>query len=473
MSEVILVQGDARHIPLADASVHCIITSPPYFGLRDYSTGTWEGGGPACTHSPADTTHRRGLTSSALGGGKATTGHQQEGYGQQCARCGALRHDQQIGSEALHDCLGWATGQLPCTSCYICTMRTVAKELWRVLRDDGVMFINIGDSYNAAGRHGHGTRIGCKQGTNRASAHGLDTHRPTAPGLKPKDLCMIPARLALALQADGWTLRSDIIWSKTNCMPESVRDRPTRSHEQVFLFSKQGRYFWDAMAIQEKGIAEANRGGCHTVQQLVSHPGAKNDSFGERFQPTGTRNSRSVWTISTESTSCEHFATMPTELVRRCILAGTSEYGVCSACQAPYRRIVERLKGDAPPSYNGSSFTHGKTHDARAPLAAVGQQQRTVALRTTGWVPGCTCDAPRTIAVVFDPFVGSGTVAAVACALGRHGVGLDLSYSYLHDIAIPRIAPTVTQPNLFHLPSRPREQAEIPQLSLYTEEETR
>ena len=385
----LLVQANALHIPLADQSVSCIVTSPPFYGLRDYGTGTWEGGAPACDHSPADTPQRRGIASSMLGGGKATTGHQREGYGQECARCKAVRIDDQLGLEKCHDCNGAFTGD-NCNACYICGMRKVARELWRILRDDGVMFINIGDSYNAAGRNGHGTRIGYKQGTNRASANGQDTHCPTASTLKGKNLLGIPWRLALALQQDGWILRADIIWHKSGPMPESVQDRVTKAHEYVFMFSKQEHYFYDAQAIAEPCSTGDNGSSFTSAYDAATKPGLgqgprrKSEAFGQngrniqatnseserrdlpgtfnnnpKLRPKHTRNARSVWTIATEPTSEAHFATFPTELVRRCILAGTSAHGVCSACGAPWRRVVERESHQARLQWRGANRQNG------------------------------------------------------------------------------------------------------------------
>ena len=162
----------------------------------------------------------------------------------------------------------------------------------------------------------------------------------------------------------------------------------------------------------------------------------------EFFEPVIESRQSSVIKIPTEPTPFAHFATMPTALADRCIRAGTSAYGVCSVCQAPYARILERIKGTVT-SYNGSSFTRGKTHDARAPLAAVGQHARTAAVQTHGWQPTCACPASSPVpATVLDPFTGSSTTLLAARALGRHGVGLDLSWPYLATIARQRLGLT-------------------------------
>ena len=147
-------------------------------------------------------------------------------------------------------------GLEPTPAEYVEQMVAVFREVRRVLRDDGTLWLNIGDSYNAAGQQGHGTRQGYKQQSNRASAIGADSCRPSVDGLKPKDLIGIPWRVAFALQADGWYLRQDIIWHKPNPMPESVRDRCTKAHEYVFLLSKSERYYWDAEAMKEEAVGQ-------------------------------------------------------------------------------------------------------------------------------------------------------------------------------------------------------------------------
>ena len=249
-----ILLGDCRLTmrTLEANSIQTCITSPPYFGLRDYG------------------------------------------------------HDGQIGLEASPDE-------------YVAKMVEVFAEVHRLLRDDGTLWLNLGDSYNAAGRSGHGTRQGAKQGTNRASNIGADNCRPNVDSLKPKDLIGIPWRVAFALQAAGWYLRQDIIWAKPNPMPESVRDRCTKAHEYLFLLSKSPRYYFDVEAIKEPAVTTVKRG-------PALHPDKKftNGNSGlSRHEPTGTRNRRSVWTVPTRGYKGAHFAVFPTELIRPCILAGS------------------------------------------------------------------------------------------------------------------------------------------------------
>lgn len=239
---------------------------------------------------------------------------------------------------------------------YIAAMVEVFRCVRDVLADDGTLWLNLGDSYNAAGRTGHGTRQGFKQGTNRASAEKADNCRPSVETLKPKDLIGIPWRVAFALQADGWYLRQDIIWHKPNPMPESVTDRCTKAHEYMFLLSKSERYFFDSDAIKEQSVTGDIRRpyGSKGAWDLDGRPeeqrpngkprgkGGKNAFRGQghfRSADTGpanregrdmadvgageTRNRRSVWTVPTQPYNGAHFATFPPALIEPCILAGS------------------------------------------------------------------------------------------------------------------------------------------------------
>jgi site-specific DNA-methyltransferase (cytosine-N4-specific) len=175
-------------------------------------------------------------------------------------------------------------------SLYLENLTEIFREVRRVLRDDGTLWLNIGDSYTSGGRT-------WRDSDKKNRARGMDYRAPTPPGLKPKDLIGIPWKIAFALQAAGWYLRSDIIWNKPNCQPESVKDRPTRAHEYVFLFSKSEHYFYRADAVKEPATSSNGN--------------------------TGLRNRRSVWNINTEAFPGAHFATFPPSLVRPAILAGT------------------------------------------------------------------------------------------------------------------------------------------------------
>jgi DNA modification methylase len=377
-----VIKGDARAIPLRDGSVHCVVTSPPYWGLRDYGQGG------------------------------------------------------QLGLEATPDE-------------YLSNMVGVFREVWRVLRDDGTCWVNMGDCYAAGkmGRDDYGDKTSglnnAKQGSGKTgNKHSTPTkQRPAPPGLKPKDLVGMPWRLALALQADGWYLRSDIIWSKPNPMPESVRDRPTKAHEYVFLLSKRGRYFYDADAVREGNHTLINRPGYTSIIGNKSTDKYSDGTKGVRrsdgdtgyINPAG-RNLRDVWHIATQPYPEAHFATYPEKLVEPCIKAGTSQKGVCAACGAPWVRVVEHTGA------NHREQEVIKTQKAMAGINPIhkkdGKNYHHAQRGTNSWRPSCACDAGTVPAIVFDPFGGSGTTAAVALKLGRRAVSLDIGY---HELSKKRV----------------------------------
>lgn len=213
-------------------SVQCVVTSPPYFGLRDYGTATWEGGDTACDHRKNPPAYSDKALAKSTIGAHSNTGHAQEGYKDVCGKCGAKRVDSQIGLEESPEA-------------YVAKLVEVFREVRRVLRDDGTLWLNLASSYNGSGGAGGDYGPG-----------GLKEGQPKYPGrnlsnFKPKDMIPIPWMVAMALQQDGWYLRSDIIWSKPNPMPESVTDRPTKAHEYIFLLSKSATYFYDSEAIAE------------------------------------------------------------------------------------------------------------------------------------------------------------------------------------------------------------------------------
>lgn len=315
--------GDVRDVlqTLPDASVQCVVTSPPYFGLRDYGTGTWSGGDPACDHvgiEPRTVSGGLGKQYTNVGSNRVFSGD---------CRCGARRIDNQIGLE-------------PTPDAYVAQLVEVFRDVRRVLLDDGTVWLNLGDSYATAGTKQTGRRDELPEylnrraeqyGTGRVKALSTPTTRTTRSyqmDVKPKDLIGIPWRVAFALQADGWYLRSDIIWAKKNCMPESVQDRPTRSHEYIFLLSKAERYFYDADAIKESasadsGYAKQRAKGIDTWAYGRTAGGNTTNGIGGTFGDGVTRNKRSVWTVATQPFPDAHFATFPEELPETCIKAGS------------------------------------------------------------------------------------------------------------------------------------------------------
>lgn len=332
-----IIQGDCLEAlkNLPSDSVDCCITSPPYYGLRDYGTGKWIGGDPNCPH--------RRLSKFSE---KTITGHHQIElvgnvgdaiYKTVCPLCGAVREDKQIGLEETPEE-------------YINRLVAVFHEVKRVLKEDGTLWLNIGDSY--AGSGGSGNQFGQleKDGFN-AYKQGK---KVVNENVKQKDLIGIPWMLAFALRADGWYLRQDIIWAKPNPMPESVKDRCTKSHEYLFLLSKSQKYYFDSEAIAEecadstwKRLMEPNL----ENQEGGTTPSKKNGKMkavfpkfggnkygdnsdthfqtysGNEWVPTGKRNKRDVWMIPVQPTKEAHFATYPEALVEPCILAGSRPGG--------------------------------------------------------------------------------------------------------------------------------------------------
>ena len=308
-AEVII--GDNRQAlkELADASVQTVVTSPPYWGLRDYGTATWIGGDESCDH---ETPRSRGADIKA--DDKQGTSKGSRPNLQWDCKCGAIREDNQIGLEQSPDD-------------FIEQLCVVFDEVWRVLKDDGTIWVNLGDSYSAMRdskaspdslRTGEGTRVG--------SAANRNPENLRKAGLKHKDLVGIPWRFAFAMQARGWYLRSDIIWHKPNPMPESVTDRPTKSHEYIFLMTKAPRYYYDHEAIKEDAIwAEEKRAGKGRLHYDGKRQGEKGTGQENFVSIVDKKNKRSVWQVNVKGYKEAHFATYPTELIEPCILAGSKE----------------------------------------------------------------------------------------------------------------------------------------------------
>ena len=298
--------------------VQTCITSPPYYGLRDYGTGTWLGGDPDCSHK-RDSKHSD----------KTITGHANPDlvvgdaiYRSSCLKCGAVREDLQLGLEETPEE-------------YVANMVDVFRHVRDILADDGTLWLNIGDSYyNYRG----GSQAFVKQSV-ASNDQDLPDHSPTRnnvlEGLKNKDLIGIPWMLAFALRADGWYLRQDIIWHKPNPMPESVQDRCTKAHEYIFLLSKSKNYYFDHEAIKESSVdpeGSANR------YKAPFFAGEKHESGGYSVNGAphtkgmkefdGNRNKRSVWTVTTKPYSGAHFAVFPSDLIEPCILAGAPSGGI-------------------------------------------------------------------------------------------------------------------------------------------------
>ena len=450
--------GDALVVlgQMPDGCVQTICTSPPFWGLRNYSIppsvwppenygdrfidctlaahlGEHEWGEP---HERPGNEYREGL------GGGMTEGREDKAAireamntssGQFCARCGAW----------------WGTlGLEPTPELYVWHTVLVARELRRVLRDDGTLWLNLGSSYAGSGKGGNPpdsphqkqkTNAGSLSVVGQTSRDNAYTRGPgdarTSPGFKPKDLVPIPWMVAMALQQDGWWLRSDIIWAKPNPMPESVTDRPTKSHEHVFLLTKRAKYYYDADAVRESGTIPAGTLAAKGSEERAAVPGV-NARPPEYKLYSGTRNLRDVWTIPTSPTPEAHFATFPPALVEPCIKAGSSERGCCPKCGKPWRRVAEKI---TPTGAERSSDEKYDGIDAGFQTNP-GVGRATQRLTTVGWEPGCSCAAGEPVpCVILDPFCGSGTVGEVAVRLGRAFIGIEISRDYVDNIALDRV----------------------------------
>ena len=384
-----LLQGDCTKVlaALPDASVQCCVTSPPYWGLRDYGA------------------------------------------------------DSQLGLEATPEE-------------YVANMVAVFREVRRVLRDDGTLWLNLGDSYASIGHKksnsGYGTS-GLSGGI--AQKHFPLSHENNGDGLKNKDLVGIPWRVAFALQADGWWLRQDIIWHKPNPMPESVTDRCTKAHEYIFLLTKSAKYFYDSEAVKERGamVAGDSAGSSQRDTQETHGLGGGNSGINlakqklaAELQEKGysTRNKRSVWTVTTKPFRGAHFATFPPDLIEPCILAGTSENGQCPKCGKSWKRIMEKIGVSTYEKMGGKNGGYKKMREEsmRRGETGVGDTRdsngnivwyEATPKKFVGWQPDCVCRLDPIASVVLDPFSGAGTTGLVAVQHGRRYIGIELNPDYL------------------------------------------
>jgi len=418
---------------LPEASVQCCVTSPPYWGLRDYQTSSWIGGDENCDHV-ADSSKTKKFGNDAFNENRPsreetkTAGYY---FRDICSKCGAKRSDLQLGLE-----------QTP--EEYVANMVLVFREVWRVLRDDGTLWLNLGDSYNGSGKGANGDGSAGKAGNINSGSKGTQQGTFTKSdviGLKPKDLVGIPWRVALALQADGWWLRQDIIWHKPNPMPESVTDRCTKAHEYIFLLTKSAKYFYDDYAIRE-ALSDA------TVKRDKSPRGRSQDGGGSaksmagynyvdnlgnmQSNPAG-RNKRSVWTVTTKPFRGAHFATFPPDLIEPCILAGSATK-CCAVCGAPWERVVERIAATSKkcPKTDSMYQAQGGTGEKKTGTIGMSGGGRIDGYSNTlGYQPTCECGGETQSSMVLDPFSGAGTTGAVAVQHGRRYIGIELSLDYL------------------------------------------
>jgi DNA modification methylase len=314
-----IFNGDSLSVlkELPDQYVNCIVTSPPYFGLRDYGTAKWEGGDLNCDHV-ADETKTKVFGNEEFNKDRPSREETKiAGYYEDiCPKCGAKKIDYQVGLEKTVDE-------------YVSKLVEIFRECRRVLKDDGTLWLNLGDSWNNKTTGGNG-KTG---GLDKSTLVGKNPPKGTTPikknfcnELKTKDLIGIPWRVAFALQADGWYLRQDIIWAKPNAMPESVTDRCTKSHEYIFLLSKSKKYYFDYKIIQEPVV---NPGKPRKFRDAKENSaGTLRNDNGRLYIPKDMRNKRSVWTVNTKPYRGAHFAVFSDTLILPMILAGCPENGV-------------------------------------------------------------------------------------------------------------------------------------------------
>jgi DNA modification methylase len=361
---VTILKGDCRDVlrTLPADSVHCVVTSPPYWGLRDYGIAG------------------------------------------------------QLGLE-------------PTPDAYVAAMVEIFREVRRVLRKDGTLWLVLGDSYAAGGRGGGAN--GSKQQTNVGSLLGS---KDAPNGLKPKDLVGIPWRIAFALQSDGWTLRQDIIWSKSNPMPESVTDRCTKAHEYIFLLSKSAQYYYDAEAIKESSEYPDDNRKSRSAETDKRMPTETIAGVRPGFAIYPIRNKRSVWEVTTQPFSEAHFATFPPALIEPCILAGCPKE-CCVKCGAPWMRNVEitsasKTVNDRNPPKGIIPGKERSSRDSKLSGQEWNAWKRANPNKFLGFSPSCSCNAGVMRGTVLDPFGGAGTTGLVADRLQRNAILIELNPEY-------------------------------------------
>jgi hypothetical protein len=454
---------------LPDGCVQCCLTSPPFWNLRDYGTATWEGGSPDCDHKGAPKRTQAGFNERYFGrlAGDDKQGELREPYRAVCGKCGARRVDRQIGLEDTPDA-------------YVARLVEVFREVRRVLHPSGLLLLNVGDSYSSGARRTQtdpgdsplATLLGGPPGMA-----GAPVRPPPVAGVKEKDLLGIPWALAFALRADGWYLRCAPPLVKDNCMPESVRDRPTTAHEYWFLLAKGPRYFWDADAVRvphetkpqrrlvsprgekamsARGAADVGFARYTSAEPTTyGHPAGRNLRTSDVFYQglDDLIEQQRAWLAHLEHVRAQggmlldregdplalcyptfafpgsHFATFSPHMITPLLKAATSERGCCPACRAPWVRQTERRPvpriGHVEPCRMGQSSAGAKGNIG---LPGGGAAPQVV---TTGWQPSCACPPADAVpCLILDCFAGSGTVGLVARRLGRRFVGLDLNAAY-------------------------------------------
>lgn len=449
MSSVTVLHGNALDVlkELPAQSVQCLITSPPYFNLRRYEgvePSVW-GGAVDCHHSWIE---RQFYTEQSMAVSSDEAFHPAGDDNAERLRRARWRTDQ-----VCRDCGAWlgCLGEEPHPQDYIAHLLLIFQEVKRVLRDDGVCFLNLGDSYTASGKGptGHNgigdqyQRQGFQDDYFRART--MNTGGKPSFGLPKKSLHLIPARVAIALcDQQGWVIRSWFPWIKPSAMPESVTDRPTSCLEWFLMFTKKPRYYWDPAAVRglvaDKQTSQRNfrntdsfyqsgeaweadaRLSLKAISEFRKQRGVILDEDGEILAVIAVPGGKSK----------KHFATYSSDLIWPLVLLATSEKGACAACGSPYRRQTKKSVSFASGSGKAGRTPHGKHHGAVQTVSGDYDIRMgpITEIETIGWEPGCACAAEIKPCVVLDPFGGSGTTGLVARAFDRDAILIDASREY-------------------------------------------
>lgn len=383
LSKFLLLQGKSQDVlkQFPDNTFHTVVTSPPYWSLRDYF------------------------------------------------------NDEQLGQESTPEE-------------YVKNVVSIMKEVKRTLRKDGTVWFNIGDSYNNSSGFCRATKDWEREGRSKGSA---DKKAIKHPIIKIKDLMGMPWRVAFALQEEGWYLRCDIVWQKTNPMPDGAKDRPTRGHEYIFLLSKSPKYFYDYYRILEdteehpdsiQGFGAKDQKGTYRMDQERT------------FQHYGKRNKRAVWSQSVATYRGGHFATYPAKLIEPCIKASTSEKGCCVECGVPWERIFEKVEIEKPAPDNkiilknmmgsGEDIFADFDEETKTMYRDKAGTIKVLELVSMGWEKQCNCDTDEVMScLVLDPFNGTGTTGEVALTNKQNYVGIELNEEYLK-ISRDRLSNTIS-----------------------------
>lgn len=438
-----LINANALFIPLKDNSVQLCVTSPPYFHMRRYSTGRWEGGNKDCNHETAR--HKNRFDYPVNDKQLSNAGSAYSEWESVCPACGAVLIDEQLGQEDIPDCFGWATGNY-CGVCFTCNLVNVFREVKRVLRPYGTLYLNLGDTYNGSGGAGGDyNENGIRAGQQRYSGTKLES-------FKDKDLLCVPHSVAMALRKDGWYLRATIPWVKKNAYVDGgARDRPATKIEYIFMFSKSKNYYYDRFATLVPYTEALNRWGGNYNKENSKSGWAKTtgDKLNRRRSMRPNEGGRlrrptdwfydslesvldgnnglvldedmmpMVLSAKTVPSGVPHYATFPPSLVKPFILAGTSEAGCCEICHTPLERKVVKV-GEQQTRWSETGngpYREGDTVNV---------------YKTEGWEKTCKCQTDKTVpCTVLDPFCGVSTVGLVCDELGRRYIGIDLSTEYL------------------------------------------